>query len=211
LKEKNIKIHITIIAALLFTSASFAGEPTFESIKKEFQQKTLALLPEKDVSPAEIQGKIAKFAEETFGAHPELMRKEAEARFKALPLYDATELTAYVEHKSWDQFPLSDRGDGWTWLMFGWDPEKLAESTKKAILSLQLGMEVYSRLALINIYYPDKVYRLNKGKFPDLVVDSLGDLFVIKVEMTEIGVCRPTSVQWMKKKKSLQTGPTPEK
>jgi hypothetical protein len=63
----------------------------------------------------------------------------------------------------------------------------------------QLGPEGYGRLALLNVCCPDKVYRLGKGKFPDLVVDSLGDLFVIKVEMTELGVCKPTSVRWMKK------------
>ncbi len=203
-----MKIHIAIIAAALVTSVAFAGDLTFEAVQKEFQQKALSLLSEKDASATDLQAKIAKFADETFGAHPDLMRKEAEQRFKSLPQFPTTNLAAYAEHKSWDQFPLPPLETGWVWLMFGWDPEKLADSAKKTILSRQLGPEGYGRLALLNACCPDKVYRLGKGKFPDLVVDSLGDLFVIKVEMTEVGVCKPISVEWMKKKESRNKGST---
>jgi len=206
-----MKIHVAIIAAMLITSAIFAGEPTFESVQKEFQAKALSLLAEEDASVNDLQTKIAKFADETFGAHPDLMSKEAERRFKSLPQFATTDLKSYVEHKSWDQFPLPPLESGWMWLMFGWDPEKLADSAKKTILSRQLGPEGFGRLALLNVCCPDKVYRLGKGKFPDLVVDSLGDLFVIKVEMTDAGVCKPTSVRWMKKKESRTTESTPTK
>jgi hypothetical protein len=204
-------MHFAIIMTTLVTTASFAGEPTFDSVQNEFQQKALSLLAEEDASVTDLQTKIAKFADETFGAHPDLMRKETERRFKSLPQFPAKDLTAYVEHKSWDQFPLPPLESGWVWLMFGWDPEKLADSAKKTILSRQLGPEGYGRIALLNACCPDKVYRLGKGKFPDLVVDSLGDLFVIKVEMTEVGVCKPTSVRWLKKKESRTTESTPTK
>ena len=44
----------------------------------------------------------------------------------------------------------------------------------------------------------------------EIIFDQgLGDLFVIKVEMTELGVCKPTSVKWMKKKESRTTESTP--
>jgi hypothetical protein len=206
-----MKLHIAIIATMLIASASLAGNPTFEFVQKQFQEKALSLLSEEDASVTDLQAKIAKFADETFGAHPNLMRKEAEQRFKSLPQYSTKDLIAYVEHKSWDQCPLPPLESGWVWLMFGWDPEKLADSAKKTILSSQLGPEGYGRLALLNVCCPDKVYRLGKGKFPDLVVDSLGDLFVIKVEMTDVGVCKPTSVRWMKKKESRTTESTPTK
>ncbi len=203
-----MKIRIAIIAATLIASASFAGKPTFESVQKEFQQKALSLLSKEETSVNDLQAKIAEFADETFGAHPDLMRKEAERQFKGLPQFPAKNLTSYVEHKSWDQFPLPPLESGWVWLMFGWDPEKLADSAKKTILARQLGPEGFGRLALLNACCPDKVYRLGGGKFPDLVLDSLGDLFVIKVEMTEVGVCKPTSVRWMKKKESRTKGAT---
>jgi hypothetical protein len=206
-----MKIHTATIAAMLIASVSFAGKPTFESVQKEFQEKALSLLSEEDSSFSDLQTKIAKFADETFGAHPDLMRKEAERRFKGLSQFPAKNLASYVEHKSWDQFPLPPLESGWVWLLFGWDPEKLADSAKKTILSRQLGPEGYGRLALLNACCPDKVYRLGKDKFPDLVVDSLGDLFVIKVEMTELGVCKPTAVKWMKKKESRTTESTPTK
>lgn len=206
-----MKIKFAIITAVLVATSSFAGEPTFESVQDEFQQKVLSLLAEEDASVADLQTKIAKFADETFGAHPDLMRKEAERRFKSLPQFPAKGLIAYVEHKTWDQCPLPPIESGWGWLVLGWNPEKLAASTKNIILSRQLGPEGYGRLALLNSCCPDKVYRLGKGKFADLVVDSLGCLFVIKVEMTDVGVCKPTSVRWMKKKESRTTESTPTK
>jgi hypothetical protein len=190
-------------------SASLTGQPTFESVQKEFQQKAISLLSAQDVSVNDLQAKIAKFANETLGAHPELMRKETERRFAALSQYPATNLTAYIDHNSLNEFPSPPMEDGWMWLMFGWDPEKLAGSAKQAILARQLGPEErYGRLALLNACCPDKVYRLGKGKFADLVVDSLGDLFVIKVEMTDGGVCKPVSVKWMKSKASRTTPST---
>ena len=206
-----MKIHTAIIAAMLIASVSLAGKPTFESVQQEFQEKALSLLSEEDSSFSDLQTKIAKFADETFGANPDLMRKEAERRFKGLSQFPTKNLTSYAEHKSWDQFPLPPLESGWIWLMFGWDPEKLADTAKQTILSRQLGAEGYGRLALLNACSPDKVYRLGEGKFPDLVVDSLGDLFVIKVEMTELGVCKPTSVKWMKKRESRTTESTPTK
>jgi hypothetical protein len=188
------------MAVVLATSASFAGQATFESVQKEFQQKVLSLLSEKNAPRTDLHARIATFANETYGAHSDLMRKEAERRFRALPQFPAANLAAYVEHKSWEQFPLPPVESGWVWLTFGWDPEKLADAAKKTILSRQLGIEAYGRLALINVCCPDKVYRLGKGTIPDLVVDSLGDLFVVDVEMTKVGACKPVSVRWMKKK-----------
>lgn len=199
-----MRIHFAIIMATLVTSASFAGELTFESVQKEFQQRTLPLLSEKHISITDLQAQIAKFANETFGAHPNLMRKEAEHRFKALPEFPATNLAAYIEYTSWGEFPLPTLESGWVWFMFGWDPEKLAVWAKKTSLSRQLDPYGLCARGLINACCPDKLYRHGKGQFPDLVVDSLGDLFVIKVEMTEAGVCKPTSVKWMKKKNPEQ-------
>jgi hypothetical protein len=190
---------------MLVASASLAADATFESIHKEFQHKAISLLSDTNTSVADLQTRIAKFASETFGAHPDIMREEAERRFKTLPQFTNTHLTGYVEYKTSDEFPLPPPETGWVWLMFGWDPEKLADSAKKTILSRQVGVEGYGRLALLNACCPDKIYRLGDGKFPDLVVDSLGDLFVLKIQMTDVGVCKPVSVRWMKKKESRTT------
>jgi hypothetical protein len=94
-------------------------------------------------------------------------------------------------------------------LLLGWDPEKLAASTTSLFLATSIGTEAYSRRALLGRLCPDMVYRLGDGKFPDIVVDSLGDLFVVKVEMMpEAGVCKPVSVRWLKKKESRTTPST---
>jgi hypothetical protein len=44
------------------------------------------------------------------------------------------------------------------------------------------------------------LYRLGEGAPADLVVDSLGDLFVIRVEWTGDSVCRPVSLRWLKRR-----------
>jgi hypothetical protein len=206
-----MKKTIVIIASAIVASASFAGNPTFESVQTEFQQKVLSLVADKDTPNNDLQSKLAEFANETFGAHPKIMRKEAEKRFKDLPKFAAADFASYVAHESLDQFPLPSNETGLLWVMFGSDPEKLAVSAKRMILANKLRVEGYGRLTLLNACCPDKVYRLGKGKFPDLVVESLGDLFLIKVEMTEVGVCKPTSVRWMKKKAARTTESTPTK
>lgn len=194
------RLLITIMSAVLVSSPSLADEPSFASVQSVFQQKAVSFVSEEDVSESDFSTKIVKLADQTFGAHPDVMRKETEKRFKSLPQFPATSLTAYVEHKSWDLRPLPPIETGLVWLLYGCDPEELADWAKKTFRSRQLSAQEHGRLALLNACCPDKVYRLGKGKFPDLVVNSLGDLFVIEVEMTEVGACEPVSVKWMKKK-----------
>jgi Na+-translocating ferredoxin:NAD+ oxidoreductase RnfG subunit len=114
-----MKKFIAIIAAFLAASTSFADEATFESVQQEFQQKVLSLVSEENASFTDLETKIAKFADETFGAHPDLMRKEAEKRFKSLPQFPDTGLTAYREHKLWDQIPVPPLEIGLLWLIYG--------------------------------------------------------------------------------------------
>jgi len=204
-----MKKTVVIIASALVASASFAGNPTFESVQTEFQQKVLSLVADKGTHISDLQSKLAAFANETFGAHPEIVRKETEKRFKNLPKFAAADFASYVAHESLDQFPLPYNETGLLWLMFGSDPEKLAGGAKRIFLVNKLGVEGYARLSLLNACYPDKVYRQGKGKFANLVVESLGDLFVIKFETTEAGVYKPTSVRWMKKKAARTTESTP--
>jgi len=194
------QLLITALSAVLVSSPSLAEEPSFESVQSVFRQKAVAFLSEKDISDSDFSTKIVKLANQTFGAHPNVMRKETEKRFKSLPQFPATSLTAYVEHKSWDLRPLPPIETGLVWLLYGCDPEQLADWAKKTFRSRQLSAQEHGRLALLNVCCPDKVYRLGKGEFPDLVVNSLGDLFVIKVELTEVGACKPVSVTWMRKK-----------
>ena len=195
-----MKKSISTLIAILVASPLFASEITFESVQKEFQQKVGSLASQEDLSVTDLQSKIAKFAEETLGSHPDVMRKETESRLKSLPHFPSTNMTDFVEHKSWDTSSLHSSEEGLMWLTFGWDPVKLAAAAKRMILAREIGPEGFGRLALLNAWCPDKVYRHGTGAVPDLVVDSLGDLFVVKVEMTEAGVCRPVSVRWLKRR-----------
>ena len=191
---------LAVIVTFFVTSASFADEPTFDSVQSEFQRKAVLLLSQDDVSDADFNTRIVKLAEETFGAHPDAMRKETARRFKILPQFHAMNLTQFTEYKSWDLRSLPPMENGLIWFAYGCDPEHLAEWAKRTFLARQLEAQELARRALLKTCCPDKVYRLGKGEIPDLVVESLGDLFVIEVEMTDAGVCKPLSVKWMKKK-----------
>lgn len=197
-----MKARFSIIATVLVATVASADEPTFDSVQEEFRQKAVSLLTEEGISAQEFQKKISEIANTTFGSHAVLMKKETANRFRRLPVIPESSLAEFAEHKLLDQFPLPPTDDGLLWITFGWEPVRLADVAKKAILARTLTAEQFSRRALVNACCPDKVYRLGEGEYPDLVADSLGDLFVIKVEMTEVGVCKPVSVRWMKKDKS---------
>lgn len=196
-----MKARFSIIATVLMATVASAQEPTFESVQEEFRQKAVSLLAEEGVSAKEFQTKISEIANATFGSNSALMKKEVAKRFKRLPVFSETNLAEFAEHKSLNQFSLPPTNDGLLWVTFGWEPARLADVAKKAILSRTLTPEQYSRLEFVAACCPDKIYRLGEGEYLDLVVDSLGDLFVIKVEMTEAGFCKPISVRWMKKDK----------
>ena len=199
---------IVPLAVVFMASASLAEDVTFESLQQAFQQQALSLVSQTNASTMNLQSELAKFAQDTFGAHPEVMRKEAEQRFADLPVFPTEKLKSYDEHMMWDQFPLPSAETGWKWLMFGWDPERLADTGKKHLLARHLSTAEFGRLAMLNACCPDRTYRMGKGKYPDLVVESLGDLFIVHVEMTDVGACKPTSVRWMKKKESRTKGST---
>ena len=199
-RQMLIGFLIAAVVALFATFGHAADEPTFESVQEEFRQKAISLLSDREMSTTEFQSKLAEIANATFGSHPEVMKKEAANRYKSLPQFPAASLTEFVEHKSWEQFPMPPAELGLAWVTFGWEAEKLADLVKKNILSRTLTPEEFGRRAFVNACCPDKIYRLGEGEYPNLVLDSLGDLFVIEVEMTEAGVCKPVSVKWMNKK-----------
>jgi len=191
---------LVVIAMIFTTTTSFADEPTFAYVQSEFQRKAALLLSQNDISENDFNTRIVKLAAETFGAHRGVMRKEMERRFMILPQFHARNLTRFAEHKSLDLRSLPPMENSQIWLAYGCDPEALAEWVKKSFLARELKAQGIARRALLNTSCPDKVYWLGKGEIPNLIVESLGDLFVIEVEVRDSDVCRPLSVKWMKKK-----------
>ena len=190
-----------VITICFLASTGFSDEPTFESLEDEFREKVESLLSGKEERAiADLQAKLASFAKETFGAHPDLIKRETESRFKTLPEFAPELIDEYEEHRFFDDMPLPSPESEEYWLIQSWDPPRLGYSTKNVILARELGVEKYGERALINSLCPDKFYRLGKADLPDLVVQSLGELFIIKIETTKLGPCRPASIKWMKKK-----------
>jgi hypothetical protein len=85
-------------------------------------------------------------------------------------------------------------------LLFFWSPEKMADWVKQAFRFRHLDSSEIERLIVINAWCPDKLYRTGTNKNPNLVVESLGDIFIINLTLTEQGVFKLDSVKWMKRK-----------
>lgn len=201
-----MKTQIAIIALLLITSVCCAQDVTFTSIQQEFQQKIFSLIPETQSSPKALDEKILGFGQETFGRHPKIMQKETLKRFNQLPVFPESDLKKYTVYASLSPSLLSASGPDLAQLslLFGWDPEKMGDWMKQVFLARHLEPSTLARLATINNWCPDKTYRIKTNEHSDLVVASLGDIFVIKLSLMEQGVFRPISAQWMKRKFGTQ-------
>jgi hypothetical protein len=195
-----MKTQIAIIASLLITSVCCAQDATFTSIQQEFQQKILSLVNETDISPKGLDEKILGFGHETFGSHPKVMQKETLRRFKQLPVFAESELKKYKVHTTLGHSSFSASNLAELSLLLGWDPEKMAGWMKHLILARNLKLSKLARFATLNDWCPDKIYRLETSAHFNLVVTSLGDIFVTKLALTEHGVFEPVSAQWMKRK-----------
>lgn len=197
-----MKIKITIIALLLITSVCCAQDVTFTSIQQEFQQKVLSLVPETDSSQEELNEKILIFGQETFGNHPKVVKKETMKRFKQLPVFPEASLKEYTAFATLSQSLMTDSDSDLTRLslLLGWTPEKMADWVKQTFLARHLELSKLSQRATLNNWYPDKTYRIETNAQPKLVLESLGDIFIIKLALTDQGVFKPISAQWMKRK-----------
>jgi hypothetical protein len=204
-REYRMKTQSVIVAITLIASAAVADKPTFEYVQQEFQKKARALLKDEHVSFKDIQLKLAQFAEETFGAHLEVMKEEAERRLRDLPTFPESKLAEYTFHKALSHVPLSSLTDDLTgteaWFAFSKNPESMISNLCYAFRQKNLSSTEARRLTLFRAYFPDKLYRLGTDKISHLVCASLDDLFVVQVEITEVGAYMPIfSVQWMKRK-----------
>jgi hypothetical protein len=195
-----MKKPLGILALALGTTGAVVSQDTFESVQDGYRQRVVALLHEQAVPTAELEDRIGEIAGETFGAHPQLLRQEAGERLAALPVFPDDDLGAWEEHASWGPIPALPPEAERQWLLLGWDPRRMASWGSSMLLSRELGAEEFGRRALLSSYCPDELYRLGAADPPELVLDSLGDLFVIGLEWTDRGVCRPATLRWMKRR-----------
>ncbi|WP_320041724.1 hypothetical protein [uncultured Desulfobacter sp.] len=195
-----MKTLITIIACLLIASTACTKDVTFSLLQKEFQEKVITLVSETALSEGELLTKIEIFGQETFGKFPKVVKKEAQKRFNELPLFSESDLERYKVKATINQSTLSDPDSAQLWILIGWAPDKLAEWAKQTILARNLGPSEYGRFVVINRFHPDNTYRFGTDNFPKLVVESLDDIFIVELSLTEYGVFKPLSIQWMKKK-----------
>lgn len=197
-----MKIKTTIVALLLITLVCCAQDVTFTSIQQEFQQKVLSLVPETGSSQEELNEKILIFGQETFGNHPKVVKKETMRRFKQLPLFPETSLKEYTTFATLSQSLITSSDPDLTraLLLLGWAPEKMAYFVKDIFRARQLELSKFAQLITLNNWYPDKTYRIETNAQPNLVLESLGDIFIIKLALTDQGVFKPISARWMKRK-----------
>ena len=194
MKQVTGMFFAVFIANLLVTAPQ---EITFESLQSDFRKRVISLSSEKDLTDTGLLSKLESIAAETFGPHPGLIRQETERRFQHLPSFPIASLSSYAAHQTWE-VPTTTEKSADSWMIQRWEPAYIAKMATTAMLTRQLGVAEYGRRNLLTHACPDKVYRLDTTQsLPDLIVDSLGDLFVVKVKMTEVGLL-PVSIAWMK-------------
>jgi hypothetical protein len=175
-----MKTQVAIFSFLLFTSVCCAQDVTFTSIQLEFQQKVFSLASETDSSPKALDENILGFGQETFGRHPKVMQKETLKQFNHLPVFPESDLKKYTVYASLSPTLLSDSGSNLDKLslLIGWDPEKMADWMMRIFLARHLEPSKLARLEKLNNWCPDNIYRLETNEHSDLVVASLGDIFI---------------------------------
>lgn len=197
-----------LVTTMLVVASTQAKDVSFHDLQEKFQQSALSLLSETNAPIADIQTKVAQIANKTFGEHPDVMKKETERQLSALPSFPENTIATYVEY---DALPADSMvNDDGTWIVFGWNPERIAATAVQMIRMRRIDSSEFGRLMLLQQCCPNKVYRLGNSKIPDLVVESLGDLFLIKIELTEQGIGKPLSVKWMTRKESRTVDNSPE-
>ncbi len=168
----------------------------------QFADKIIALSDATDTPPHMMEHEILKAAASVFSNHTDVISQETEKRLADLPSFKTADIPSGTTHQEFDLSALSVPQLKEFLLVFGWQPKRVAQTAKAAALSRQMDVQQYGRRALLEAALPDKYSRLEGSNKPTLVIESLGDVFLVECRMHEWGVLMPNRMRWLRKKES---------
>ena len=194
----------TIIFALVATAALARADdqPTMADLESRFADRIIALSASTNVPPHMMEQEILKAAVAVFSNHTEIVSQETDKRLAELPSFKPSDIPLDASGQEFDLSVLSVPQLKEFLIAFGWQPKRVAQTAKVAALSRQMGVEHFGRRALLEAALPDKYYRLDDSKKPTIVIESLGDLFVVECRKHEWGVLMPEKMRWVKNQES---------
>lgn len=200
----------SLVLALMAT-AGFAwadDPPTMADLETRFADQIIALSESTNVPSHMMQQEILKAAVSVFGEHTEILSRETDRRLTELPSFKPSDLTLGTTRQEFDLSFLSVPQLKEFLVAFGWQPKRVAQTAKAAVLSRQMAAEQFGRRTMLESVLPDRYYRLEESEKPTIVIESLGDLFVVECRKHEGGVLMPERMRWLKNENSRTTSPT---
>ena len=194
----------TVILAIVAVSGlAWADDPpTMADLESRFADKIVALSESTNVPPHLMEQEILKAAASVFSNHTDVISQETENRLSDLAACKASDLPSDTTQQEFDLSVLSVPQLKDFLIVFGWQPKRVAQTAKAAALSRQFGVQQYGRRALLEAALPDKYFRLEGSSKPTIVIESLGDFFLVECRRHEWGVLMPERMRWLKKKES---------
>lgn len=224
---RNVFFQLLLLGCCLSTGSLQARESSppdeaqIQALQTEFEQEMKTQLHQKnidDYSFDEISDIAAQASKKVYGAHPQLMKKKVLFDLQQLSVFDPQGLSNYQVKESLALNDLQQEMVGQSKsissykdvlpLFYGRKPEYVAQILKRFLYARHSDFKQFGQRAMIAQFMPDKTYRMQASKQPQLVVKTFDDdLFVITVQVTESGLLEPLQVEWMQPQTAASTQP----
>lgn len=199
----NIIIKIIVLLLLIVnTTNSKEREITVKLLVDNYEYEVLTLLKNKMEMPYNIfQEEAIKIAKKIFKNHHKLLRNRAVELINSLPKYPEKNLKYYkLKHQSnklTEEFEKSSKGKDLFLMIKGWNPKVTTIIAKNYFISRKVSTREFANRHYYKMIIQDKFYLLKNNT---VLLESMGDIFVIKLELDESGVFLPHSIKWYIKK-----------
>lgn len=217
---KGFITQVCLIGIVLSVPPVFAQPPAvfpeqkqLAELKAKYELEFKAQLAQKPLeerSPNEIYEIALQVAQTVYRDHPALMRRKFLYDLSQIPQFDENKLKTYRVEKSLELLELfqtshlsklgSTQADVLA-IFYGKRPEAIAQTFKNMMLTKVWTAKQFGYWSMISHFLPDKTYRLDKGDESALVIHTYdNNLFMFNFDVTESGLIKPLTIQWMKPK-----------
>ena len=204
-------LGIILSAPPAFGRDSFPEQKQLALLKEKYEHEfktQLATKPIEERSLSEIYAIALHASQKAYGEHPELMRQKVLHDLEQIPHFKAKQLNSYELAQSYNLLEIfktkSHSKIGKTQadilaVFYGRKPEAIAQTFKNMILAKTWSAKQFGQWSAVSRFLPDKTYQMKNGKISQLIIRSYNnDLFVFKFDVTETGLIKPLTMDWMK-------------